>query len=61
VRLTATDVPLPCNYTYKLSFTGRTMSVQVVTESPDRPPDCGASDLRIQRALYQTAAFTKVG
>ena len=60
-RLTATDVPLPCYYTYELSFTGKAMRVQVLTESPNREPDCGANDLRIQRALYQTAAFTKVG
>ena len=42
------------------SIQSATMKVRVLYDRPESNPDCGTNDLKPQRAIWETATFTRV-
>jgi hypothetical protein len=49
-----------CQIGYRVTLHGTTMKVHVLYDRPESNPDCGPNDLKPQRAIWETATFTRV-
>jgi hypothetical protein len=58
VRLT--EIGTGCELEYGVALQADGLRIKVLEDGPADNPDCGASDLAVQRFIYETAPFHKI-
>lgn len=58
-RIHAHNPTYGCAVDYEATVNGDTLTLRVLTDGPTDSPGCGREDLLAQRAIYETATFTR--